>query len=541
MSKYILFLFLFTLSGFSTAQVKQAWVSFYHGTGNASHPSAMCTDNAGNVYVTGISSSPSASTYNFTTIKYNTAGVQQWIAIYDRTLNTDEVPTCIAVDNSGNVFVAGSTTSGAGSVTDCAIVKYNSQGVEQWTDSYAGSLNFYDQWYAIAVDAFGNVFVTGYSSETGANYDCITAKYSPTGVREWLIKYNDANNRSDVGNCIAVDAQSNVYVGGYAERSFEQQDYLVLKYNSMGVQQWIANYNSNGSVQNEITSITLDNTGNVYVTGNSSEVGTRLDFATLKYNSSGIFQWVSRYSGPGNENDDAADIKADKFGNVYVTGTARVGANMNQDFVTIKYNQSGTEEWVRTFDGGSNGDDRAVALAIDTSGNVYVTGNYIFSFEGYVRTLKYNPAGAVQWSVFYKTNQLNGVKSIARDMTGNVFITCTSTLKGSQTQFTTIKYSQTVGINPISLTIPDNFSLLQNYPNPFNPNTVISFQLPAAGFTSLKVFDNNGREVSELVNENLNAGEYKINFNAGSFPSGVYYYKLTSENFSETKKMILVK
>lgn len=92
-----------------------------------------------------------------------------------------------------------------------------------------------------------------------------------------------------------------------------------------------------------------------------------------------------------------------------------------------------------------------------------------------------------------------------------------------------------------SSNVPDKFSLLQNYPNPFNPSTTINFQIPKNNFVSLKVYDINGREISELVNENMNAGEYKINFDGSSLPSGVYYYKLTSDNFSETKKMILIK
>ena len=95
--------------------------------------------------------------------------------------------------------------------------------------------------------------------------------------------------------------------------------------------------------------------------------------------------------------------------------------------------------------------------------------------------------------------------------------------------------------NEVVIGVPNKFVLNQNYPNPFNPSTVLSFQLPVAGFISLKVYDINGREISELVNENLSAGEYKINFNGSALPSGVYYYKLTSDNFSETKKMILIK
>ena len=85
------------------------------------------------------------------------------------------------------------------------------------------------------------------------------------------------------------------------------------------------------------------------------------------------------------------------------------------------------------------------------------------------------------------------------------------------------------------------YSLSQNYPNPFNPNTVVSFQIPVPGFVSLKIYDVMGKEVAKLVNEFKQAGNYSIDFNAANFPSGVYYYRLEAGDFTDTKKMILVK
>ncbi len=89
--------------------------------------------------------------------------------------------------------------------------------------------------------------------------------------------------------------------------------------------------------------------------------------------------------------------------------------------------------------------------------------------------------------------------------------------------------------------IPDNFSLSQNYPNPFNPTTTINYELPVTNFVSIKVYDVLGNEVETLVNEKQNAGSYSVGFNAAELPSGIYFYKLVTEKFSETKKMILVK
>lgn len=95
--------------------------------------------------------------------------------------------------------------------------------------------------------------------------------------------------------------------------------------------------------------------------------------------------------------------------------------------------------------------------------------------------------------------------------------------------------------NEVVIGVPEKFALMQNYPNPFNPGTVISYQLPVAGFVSLKIFDISGREVSSLVNEVKEAGYYSVSFDAKNLSSGTYFYKLTSDNFSAVKKMVVLK
>lgn len=101
-----------------------------------------------------------------------------------------------------------------------------------------------------------------------------------------------------------------------------------------------------------------------------------------------------------------------------------------------------------------------------------------------------------------------------------------------------------IGIQPISTEIPLDFSLSQNYPNPFNPSTIIRFDISGTSRakTSLIVYDLLGREVIVLVNEQLAPGEYSVSFNAANYPSGIYYYRLsTGGDFSETRKMVLIK
>ena len=97
------------------------------------------------------------------------------------------------------------------------------------------------------------------------------------------------------------------------------------------------------------------------------------------------------------------------------------------------------------------------------------------------------------------------------------------------------------GIQPIGNSIPKQISLSQNYPNPFNPATKIRFDIPKESLAKIEVYDVSGRTVDIIVNENLKAWTYQVDFNGNSLASGVYYYRLTAGDFVETKKMILLK
>ena len=102
-------------------------------------------------------------------------------------------------------------------------------------------------------------------------------------------------------------------------------------------------------------------------------------------------------------------------------------------------------------------------------------------------------------------------------------------------------YSEILVINKISKIVPVKCSLKQNYPNPFNPTTTIRYEIPKNSSVKLVIFDVLGREVETLVDEKQTAGTYEATFNASQYSSGVYFYKLTTDNFSETKKMLLIK
>jgi hypothetical protein len=98
-----------------------------------------------------------------------------------------------------------------------------------------------------------------------------------------------------------------------------------------------------------------------------------------------------------------------------------------------------------------------------------------------------------------------------------------------------------VGLKQISSSVPNEYKLYQNYPNPFNPMTNIKYQISKAGFVILKIYDILGRQISTLINEKQTPGSYNVTFDATSLSSGVYFYKLQTDNFTDTKKMVIIK
>lgn len=118
---------------------------------------------------------------------------------------------------------------------------------------------------------------------------------------------------------------------------------------------------------------------------------------------------------------------------------------------------------------------------------------------------------------------------------------CTKTLIGCLIDGIIYGDTSLTGMDPISNIIPKEFSVSQNYPNPFNPVTNIEFSLPKSSFVKLVIYDMLGREVEILVNQQLSAGTYKADWNASNYSSGVYFYKIEAGDFSDIRKMILIK
>jgi hypothetical protein len=209
-----------------------------------------------------------------------------------------------------------------------------------WTNRYNGPANFGDTARAVAVDPAGNVYVTGESFPTNTYSDYATLKYSSAGMPLWTNRYDGPTSGNEYAKAVAVDAAGNVVVTGESSGSSGWEDYLTIKYSSAGVPLWTNRYNGPENGLDQARAVALDASGNVYVTGQSWGIGTSSDYATVAYSNAGVPLWTNRYGWPGNNRDGARAVAVDASGNVYVSGSSSTSGDdypHAYDFATVKY------------------------------------------------------------------------------------------------------------------------------------------------------------------------------------------------------------
>jgi len=508
---------------------------------------------------------------------------QNWVRQYAGPFSVESAED-IAVDQYGNIYIASQSFDTTTSI-DYAVIKYDSDGNEQWTRRYSSAGQLPDRANAIAVDWQGNVYVTGYGEDLATGPDILTIKYNSNGIQQWYATYNGPGNHWDEGKDIAVDDSGNVYVTGTVRftSQFQSSHFGTIKYDSVGIEQWISfhtgggeaivldnlgyiyvtggdsgnfctiKYSPNGNEEwtttydgpanagEHVRDLAIDDSGNVYITGYSEGVGTGTDYATIKYNTNGVEQWAARYNSPSNGDDYVFSIVLDKSGNVYVTGTASL-VYIDDHYATIKYNRHGEEQWIAYYDGPPDTYGWAMDIAVDANANMFVFG-WTLDYWGTNRDyalVKYDSGGQQIAEISYDSGDDEFAVAMAIDAEGNIYVTGDS--KSNVSLITTIKYTQEpTSIHEETESYPKQAVLYQNYPNPFNTLTRIRYYLPVAGPVSLKMYNLLGQEVATLAAAKKSAGEHSVIFDASELSSGVYVYRLTWNEHILARKLVLIK
>ncbi|MBK9332025.1 MAG: SBBP repeat-containing protein [Ignavibacteria bacterium] len=326
----------------------------------------------------------------------------------------------------------------SGSATSQCVNVYNC-----WIKHFNGTADNTDRLNDIEVSSIsGNAFATGESrSAFGAHSDFVTIKYSPEGDTLWTRVYNGTGDGQDIAYSVAIDNLENVYVTGESKGTGSTgPDYVTIKYNSSGVLQWVNRYDGASSNADIALSVCVDASQNIIVSGYShGGAGTGYNFYTIKYNPAGYEIW--RRGNDFGSGDFADQVTTDKYGNVYIIGYSVSNSNTAHDFRTVKYDSAGTLKWHRMYDQ-DQGHDEPYDICIDKSGNVYVTGKGSDFGEVKFLTVKYDSLGTLKWNKTYvNIGAGNIARAVIADTLGGVYVTGESGGFLSNDDFATIKYN----------------------------------------------------------------------------------------------------
>ncbi|MCC7431558.1 SBBP repeat-containing protein [bacterium] len=567
------------------AQASATTLSFSTFLGGSGEDSgfSLSLDGSENCYVTGYTYSTNFPTtagaydtshnggnyYDAFVTKLNSSGSSLVFSTYLGG-SSDDYGSSLSVDGSGNCYVTGytyssnfPTTAGAydtshngGDYYDAFVTKLNSSGSSLVFSTFLGG-GGYEKSHSLSVDGSGNCYLTGntgssnfpttagaYDTSSGGNFDAFVTKLNSSG-NSLVYSTFLGGDREDISFSLSLDGSGNCYVTGHTyssdfpttagayDTSFGGYvDAFVTKLNSSGNSLVFSTF-LGGNDHDWCYSLSLDGNGNCFVTGQTISTGfpttagaydtshnDNYDAFVTKLNSSGNSLEFSTFLG-GSSDEYRPSLSLDGSGNCYVTGRTystdfptTAGAydtshNGNYDAFVTKLNSSGSSLVSSTFLGGSSG-DLSYSLSVDGSGNCYVTGytgstNFpttVGAYDTLLNSGNYYDAFVVKFDFFTAVTEQN---NFAKE-----------------------------------------FQLNQNFPNPFNPNTTIFYTLVKANNVKLEVFNTKGKLVQTLVSEKQNEGSHSSNWNGkdengNAVSSGVYFYKLTAGNYTQTNKMILLK
>jgi hypothetical protein len=320
----------------------------------------------------------------------------------------------IVQDTSGNIYTVGWLTI---SVLTIALIKFNSAGVIQWQRNLTGSGNCFG--FDIAVDSSNNVYVNGIS--TNPFQDTVTAKYNSSGTLQWQKRLSGLSGDF---RALSIDSSANLYSAGSANSRS-----LLAKYNTSGTLQWQKKFNEVSAWYG----VQVDSTdANVYAVGYYQTGPDNLGLI-VKYNSSGAVQW-QRSLGLSGQITYVRGVGLDNSDNVYVTGQTGIGFGA-ESIIVAKYNSSGTLQWQRALNSASA--EIGYSIAVDSSGNSYIGATKTNTDAAYILA-KYDSAGGLQWQRSISSSGLNinsGSGGISIGSGSKLYINGATSQGGSDTQF----------------------------------------------------------------------------------------------------------
>ena len=373
---------------------------------------AVTTDSAGYPIIAGDAVTSAGGGLDIRYRSYLLNGLLRWNAVGTTWANpadpaADDTAAGVVVDDARNcVYVAG-TTRGLGTGKDVVLLKVLDSdpggplsGDLIWSRVYNAAADRNDEAEALALDRYGNVYVTGGTQRADGSMDVLTVKYRANGTVAWVKRHNNSRARFDRGLAIAVRGNA-VYVAGVSNRKRHRDDLVLVRYSLSGSRRWVRYYDDPLRRHETLTGIAATS-GAVYLSGSGKSTNTRPGDALLvKYRSDGKRLWARYVKGSGGGDDAWNDVAVDSKGRAHVVGFLDRRAT-GEDIVTRVFTAAGGLLWQSGYSSTGRHMDVGTALAVDGSGRTYVCGRragILGDVDGVV--IKYSARGVTLWSTVY--------------------------------------------------------------------------------------------------------------------------------------------
>jgi hypothetical protein len=522
------------------AQPAQYWIKYFTN-GELDYTRDLAKDNNGNYIVTGTSvvSYPGFSNYGVVTVKYDSLGNQSWIKTKDNPNSIEDDPFQILLDDSNNVYIFGIMAG------KFFLLKYDELGNEKWYEEFSSLSNYYELTDRACIDGEGNIYCAG-ASEVNGRLQSFVRKYSSNGNLLWHKGFDSLSTVADYPASIIFDSRDHLFLTGCSIATDTTSYHYILKLDQDGNMSWrtLLGTDTTRSFKEQIKLI-ISSDMELYLLGTSSSIHSAYgrDIEIIKIDSSGNKIWENHVSGYPDYDDFPRDIIVDNNKGVYVTGSISVfyPPNMISNlFTTAKFSDTGDSLWSKILGQEGNYPGVGIVLNTDENNDLYVAGG--LSSEPFVAgnydmmILKYNSDGDTIWTL---RRNIYNIDDTPADLLLNATDDFTIILTGAL-RYVTIRYSDNI-VDVTSESPIDKFELRQNYPNPFNPNTTINYSIPEASNVKIELYDILGNKIQLLVNEYKSAGKHSVEFNGSQLSSGIYLYRLITDNFIQSRKMMLLK
>jgi uncharacterized delta-60 repeat protein len=439
--------------------------------------------------------------------------------------------SCYSVQQTtdGGYVLAGYTSSFS-TARDFKLVKTNANGDSIWSSTFGGSNN--ESCHSVQETIDGG-YILGGERESVAygDYDYWLVKTNANGDSLWSRSYGGSDD--DHCWCVRQTSDGGYILAGYTD-SFGDDDAWLLKTNANGDSLWSRTFG--GEDYEECMSVQQTTDGGYILAGSTMSSGAGAsDFWLVKTNLNGYSLWSRTFGGSNYEWCNSVQQTAD--GGYILGGATMSFGSGDTDFWLVKTNINGDSLWSRTF-GGSR-EDECYSVQ-QTSDGGYILGGV---------TESYGAGGADFWLV--KTDA-NGIENWNRTFGGYMDDYCRSAqqttdggyvLAGTKggSAFWLVRIESELPTELNASVLPSEYTLHSNYPNPFNSVTTIRYDVPRTAPIQLTIFNLLGQEVITLVDKKQLAGTYAISWNAADLPSGIYLCRMKTPEFTQTRKLVLVK